>query len=242
MNEEKVLRVEQKNGWVELVINRPERRNAIIPAISVAMKTALADAENDPTVHSVVLRGEDGYFCSGADLKALQAEPPPPWRDQMGETWRGLHLALYGFRKPVIGALEKYAINAGAALALACDLLVVGESAFMQVGEVQQGVGMPMNAAWFSVKTTEQVIARMSLLGDRVPGHKLVELNIATECVADDAVVNRCRELAERLAGFPEGATQRIKEAIIEQRKITDPEKHFPIAKGPSLLNAGKVS
>jgi enoyl-CoA hydratase len=60
---------------------------------------------------------------------------------------RSMHLALYRCKKPIIAALEKFAINSGASLAFACDLIVAGETAFIQISEIQPGVRIPMNAA-----------------------------------------------------------------------------------------------
>jgi enoyl-CoA hydratase/carnithine racemase len=243
MPNSKLVLVERHDGWAEVRLNRPERRNSIIAPLSIAIKEALLELEGDNTVNCVVLRGEGGYFCSGIDLKALQADPPPPWRNEQFSSWRDLHICMYRYSKPIIGAFEKYGINAGAALALACDVLVVGETAFLQIGEIQQGAGMPMNAAWLKLKTTEQVAARLAFLGDRVFGPELVRLGLAAECVADSDVVNRCQEIAARIASFPAGASVTVKQSIIEQRGIADIEAYFSDGGGSTaLLSADKVS
>ena len=236
-----LVRVIPGEGWTEIVLNRPERRNSITAPLSDAVREALAAAADDESTASVILRGEGGFFCSGIDLKALQADPPPPWRERQFEAWRALHIALFRFEKPVIGAFEKYGINAGAALALACDYLVAGESAFLQVGEIQQGARIPMNAAWLRLKVPEQVAARLAFMGDRVTGPELYRLGLAADCVADDVVVARCREVAERIAGFPPGASGEIKRDLIAQRGIDDPEDYFMNQSSPALLTADRV-
>jgi len=243
MPDNKLVLVARHDGWAEVRLNRPERRNSIIAPLSIALKEALLELENDNTVSCVVLRGEGGYFCSGVDLKALQADPPPPWRNQQFSSWRDLHLCMYRYAKPIVGAFEKYGINAGAALALACDILIAGETAFLQIGEIQQGAGMPMNAAWLKLKTTEQVAARLAFLGDRVLGPELVRLGLAAECVPDNNVVDRCQEIAKRIAGFPLGASVTVKQSIIDQRGIADIEAYFSGGGGSTtLLSAEKVS
>ncbi len=233
--------VERHKGWAEVVLNRPERRNSIIAPLSEAVTAAFIALQEDDEVQCVILRGAGGFFCSGIDLKALQADPPPEWRDRQFSSWRSLHKTLFVFDKPVIGAFEKYGINAGSALALACDVLISGESAFLQIGEIQQGSGMPMNAAWLKAKMPEQVSARLAFYGDRVTGLELVRLGIATECVADDAVVDRCREIAERIAGFPAGAARTVKRELITQRGIDDVDAFFRNQTSAALLTAGKV-
>ncbi|MCB1644438.1 MAG: enoyl-CoA hydratase/isomerase family protein [Pseudomonadales bacterium] len=241
MSENPPVIVDKKAGWAELIINRPERRNSIIPPVSHAMREALETLATDDDVACVILRGEGGFFCSGVDLKALQADPPPPWKGDQFNAWRQFHLSMFHFPKPVIGAFEKYGINAGAALAFACDILITGETAFLQVGEIQQGSGMPMNAAWLKLKATEQVAARLAFYGDRISGPEMVRLGLAAESVADDEVVARCREIAERIAGHPAGAAMTIKQGLISQRGIDDPEAFFAESTNTALLTAGMV-
>jgi len=241
MPDENPVLVNREAGWAEVILNRPERRNSVIAPLNDALREALLELDKDTTISSIILRGEDGYFCSGIDLKALQADPAPTWLARQGPSWRELHLALFNLETPVIGAFESYGINAGAALALACDLLIAGQSAFIQIGEIQQGVAAPMNAAWLKIKSSEQVAARLVLYGDRVSAPEMLRLGLATECVEDSEVVDRCRAIAKRLAEFPEGATGNLKRSLIAQRGISDPEQFFPTASGPGLKNAGMV-
>lgn len=199
---------------------------------------AIEHLDADENIAAIVLRGEGGYFCSGIDLKALQAEPPPDWAKKETTDIRDMHLALFHCTTPVIGALERFAINAGASLALACDLIVCGESAFFQIGEIQQGADIPMNAAWLKIKTTEQVAARLTLLGDRVSPKEMLDLGLITEIQSDENVVGRCQEIAAGMAAFPKGASQTIKKSLQAQRQIGDPELFFPKSSANALKSA----
>ncbi|MEZ5550948.1 MAG: enoyl-CoA hydratase/isomerase family protein [Pseudomonadales bacterium] len=241
MSDEQPVIVETHSGWAEIVLNRPERRNSLIAPLASAITDALTRLAADPEIAAVILRGAEGYFCAGVDLKALQADPPPPWRDTQGAEFRRMHLAFYHFPKPIIGAFEGFGINAGAALALACDVLVAGTSAFLQIGELHQGSPIPMNAAWLRIKTTELVAARLAFYADRIKGDELVRLGLAAESVPDDQVLARCRELAERIAGFPAGASVTIKQNLIDQRHIEDPETFFVMRQSNALLTAAQV-
>jgi len=234
--------IEKKAGWAEIVINRPDRRNSLIPPLAGEITQALAELCADDEVSCIILRGEGGYFCSGIDLKALQQDPPPSWAGKDVGDVRSMHIALFNCDKPVIGAFEKFGINAGAALAFACDLLIVGQSAFLQIGEIQQGANIPMNAAWLKIKSTEQVLARLAFYGDRIVGQQIVDMGLANECVDDDAVVARCRELAEKMSAFPKGAPSTIKKSIRDLRGIDDPESFFPKGTNNALLTANQVS
>ncbi len=200
--------------WAELVLNRPERKNAITGPMGAAMAEALATVNASEEIQVLLFRGADGAFCSGLDLKAFNADPAPDWLPEFQHIWRSAHRGLFDCRVPIIGALERYAINGGAALALACDLLVVGEGAFLQVGEVQIGMAAPYNLAWLALRHPESTASRLAMLGDRLQGQALVDLNVAHECVADDAVLATASQLAERLAAYPAGAGARIKSGI----------------------------
>ena len=203
-----------QDGWAELVMNRPERRNAINGELAEGLADGLRQLGGDDEVRVILLRGVGGAFCSGLDLKDFNADPPPDWMPRFSGMWRDVHRALYQCGKPIVGALERFGINGGAALALASDLLVVGEGAFLQVGEVRQGLAAPYNMAWLRLRHGEALAARLTLVGRRFPGKELLAVGIAHECVADAEVVPAARRLAEEMAGYPAGALARIKATL----------------------------
>ncbi len=202
------------DGWAELVLNRPERKNAITGPFGEALSACANELNGDDDVRVVVLRGAGGAFCSGLDLKAFNSDPAPDWLADFQHIWRGAHRALFELRKPLVGALERYAINGGAALALACDLLITGKEAFLQVGEVQIGMAAPYNLAWLTLRHSEAVTAKIALKGERLHGPQLMELGIAAECVDDDDVLTRSHELATQLAGYEGEGLIRIKSGL----------------------------
>ncbi|MBW2281198.1 MAG: enoyl-CoA hydratase/isomerase family protein [Deltaproteobacteria bacterium] len=211
---EPLVRSYVHDGWLEISLNRPKRRNALIGPLVDELFAAFDAADRDDAVHVVLLRGEGGAFCSGLDLKEFAADPPPDWMPAFSGAWRGLHERIFRSRTPLVGALERCAINGGAALALACDLLVAGDEAFLQVGEVQGGMAAPMNVAWLRLRHPESVAMNVALTGRRIAGPELVRLGVALSSVPDETVADRARELAAQLAGYPEGALARIKGAI----------------------------
>ena len=202
------------DGWAEVVLNRPERKNAINGPLGVALTARLAELDARDDVRVILLRGAGGAFCSGLDLKAFNEEPPPAWVGEFQQIWRGAHRSLFNCRKPVIGALKRYAINGGAALAIACDLLIVGETSFLQVGEAQIGMAAPYNLAWLSLRHSEAAMAELVLVGDRQSGPRLVELGFAQQSVKDDQVLATGKALCERMATFPPGGLEQIKKGM----------------------------
>ncbi len=212
------------DGWAEVILNRPERKNAIVGPLGVELERTINDLNANPDVRIVVLRGSEGAFCSGLDLKAFNENPEPDWVKDFQKIWRGAHRALFNCEKPIIGALEKYAINGGAALALACDLLVSGEEAFVQVGEARIGMAAPYNLAWLSLRQSESVISRVTLIGDRIHGKELRELGLAQRVVSDADVLGEAKSLAKELAEFPKEGLRRIKTGIRAAQSFTADE------------------
>ena len=195
-------------------LNRPERRNALVGPLAVELAEAIEGLNVDDSVSVIAIGGAGGAFCSGLDLKAFNQDPQPDWVAGFGDLWRRVHRALFDSDRIVVGALERAAVNGGAALALACDFLVAGEQSFLQVGEIQQGMAAPMNTAWLLLRHPESVAARVALLGDRINGPELVTLGLAHASVADDEVWEAALALADRLAAHDPTGARRIKTSI----------------------------
>lgn len=191
--------VERTGRRVDIVLNRPERRNAVTRTLAVQLRDALVAVSADDSVGAVVLRGAGGAFCSGLDLQAAG----PGLVDAPGEAWVAVHAALYSCRPPVVAALERFAINAGAALVLGSGLCVAGEGSFLQVSEIAMGVAAPMNQAWLHLRHSPAVADRVTLVGDRIEAFELLRLGIVTEVVADADVVTRAQALADVIASHP---------------------------------------
>lgn len=199
------------DGWAEVMLNRPERKNSLTGPLADDMIEALESLVDDADTRVVVIGGAGGAFCSGLDLAEFQADEPAPWVAGFGELWGRAHELLFALSQPIITAVERYSINGGSALALAGDICIVGEKTFMEVSEARMGMAAPRNLFWLNQRHSEAVVARLTLLGDRVPGPELLRLGLATEMVADDQVLPRARELATQLAGYPAGGLAAIK-------------------------------
>ena len=160
----------RKDGVAEIVLNRPARRNAVTGPLAKRLHEEIVAATEDDEVAVLLIRGAGGAFCSGLDLGEFRADPPPDWMPDFSGLWLDVHSALYDCPKPIVVALERFAINAGSALALAADLLVAGEQAFLHVGEIQMGMAAPMNMAWLRLRHPESVAARLAIVGSSLRG------------------------------------------------------------------------
>lgn len=225
--------VERHGARADVVLNRPDKRNALTVPMMAQLRDAFLQLAADDTVHAVLVRGAGGALCSGLDLKAINADPAPDWVPDLQRVWREANVAMASCPKPMVCALQKYAINGGAPIAFACDFLVAGQSAYILVGEVQRGMAAPNNLAWLQGKYGEAVALRFALLGDPVPAPELLRLGIAHAVVADDAVLAEAEALADRLAGFPAEATQALKRRLraMGRSGLSDPTSWFAQAR-----------
>jgi enoyl-CoA hydratase/carnithine racemase len=195
-------------------LNRPERRNALTGPLAEELAEVIESLNADDTVSVLAIGGAGGAFCSGLDLTEFNLDPRPDWVPHFAATWQRVHRALFDSAHVVVGALERAAVNGGAALALASDFLVAGDTAFLQVGEIQQGMAAPMNMAWLRLRHSEALAARVALLGDRIAGPALVDLGLAHASVPDGEVWDAALALAGRLAAHDAGGIRRIKTSL----------------------------
>ncbi len=207
------VRVQAHDGWGELILSRPARKNALIGPMASELRAGLA-ALMAGGARAIVLRGDGGVFCSGLDVDAFAEDPAPDWRAGWSQEWAGWHLDLFHCRAVIICALERYAINAGASMALAADLLIAGETSSLLIGEAALGMHAPMNLAWLRLRTHEAIAAQLALGARRTSAADLLRLGLAYEVVADDDVAPRALALAAQLAGYPGQGLAAIKTAL----------------------------
>jgi len=240
MDSQQVL-LERSGHVAEVILNRPERKNAITGPVAQGLQDAVEVCGADPEVRVILLRGASGVFCSGLDLKEFNADPRPDWLPGFQAAWRGVHERIYATDKAVVCALEGYAINAGSALALSADFIVAGEGAFLQVGEVRQGRPAPMNLAWLSMRHGDALARRMMLLGHRIVGDELLRLGIAHDVVEDDLVLTTARALAEELAELPPAGISATKRILRRMDLPGRPNDWFALA-AEAAADAGRAS
>lgn len=199
----------QRDGNVaEIILARPHRRNALTPAMMAALTEVISETGADDHVGAIVVRGQDGFFCSGLDLKEISTSNAP------AQAWTSVHAALAAIDMPVVAAVEGGAINAGAALALACDLLVVGEDSYIQIKEAEMGMTPPVNAAWLALRYPPSVGLQLALTCRRFTGRDLHRLGVALDVVATRDVAKHAHALAAQLAAYPRQGASAAKVAL----------------------------
>jgi enoyl-CoA hydratase/carnithine racemase len=207
--------VERYGRCAELVLNRPEKRNALIVPMMDEMREAIEAFSADDAISAVLIRGAGGTYCAGMDLEARRADPPPEWLPRSQQAWGDFHIALWNCPKPVVGAVERAAIAGGSALCFACDFIVAGENARIGATEARLGMaGAPVNLAWLMTRWGYNTAVQITQSAKLHNGHELKAMGIAYAVAPDDAVLEAARTLADELCQNPLPAMAAMKRTI----------------------------
>ncbi len=197
-----VLRSTRDGAVAILELNRPSAKNSLNHDLLVALRRELAAAKHDGTVRAVVITGADGVFCAGADITTfdvLRQQSLLGDREALGgDIWS----ALGTYRKPVIAAVEGLALGGGCELALACDIVIAGESAKFGVPEVKLGVipgGGGTQRLIHAVGKSKAMA--MLLTGDFISAQKACGDGIVADTVPPDSTtLDHALKMAQRIA------------------------------------------
>ena len=191
------------DGVTRVSLNRPDKRNALNPDLRAALIESVATAIDDADSRAIVITGTGGHFCAGGDIDSMAGLAVKSGRARMKVNHKMVRL-LAESEKPVIAAVEGYAVGAGAGIALLADTVIVGEDAtigfpFFKVGLV------PDYGLLFSLpRRVGEARARQLLLYARmVKGAQAAAIGLADELVPDEAVQDRALECARELAAMP---------------------------------------
>jgi len=209
------IRVETRDRVTTVVMDRPERRNAVDGPMAAELAEAFRRFDADPGADVAVLHGAGGHFCAGADLTAVGTERgnriSPDGDGPMGPT----RLAL---GKPVIAAVEGYAVAGGLELALWCDLRVVASDAVFGVFCRRWGVPLVDGG---TVRLPRVVgtgrALDMILTGRPVPAAEALEFGLATRVVDPGTTRAAAEALARELARFPQTCLRNDRRSALEQ-------------------------
>jgi 2-(1,2-epoxy-1,2-dihydrophenyl)acetyl-CoA isomerase len=195
------------DGVLTLTLNRPAARNALSRAMLDALARLLAEAEADPAIGAIVITGAGGAFCAGGDVKGMAHRQR---RNQRAVAGR-----LHTMPKPTIAAIPGAAAGAGLSIALACDLRVMAEPAFMTTAFARVGFSGDYGGTYFLTKLVGAAKAReMYFLSDRVDAAEALRLGLASRVVPAEALAAEAQALAARLAAGPRVALAYMKENL----------------------------
>lgn len=188
-------------GVLRITLNRPERLNAFNQAQHEGLIAALEQAERDPAVRCVVITGAGRAFCAGQDLEAIGDLPVGDLVRRYYNRWV---MQIRSLEKPVLAAVNGVAAGAGVSLALACDLIVMAESAAFLQAFVRIGLVPDSGASYFLPRLIGYHKAmELALFGERVSAADALALGLCNRVVPDDQLEAAVAEWAGRLARGP---------------------------------------
>jgi 2-(1,2-epoxy-1,2-dihydrophenyl)acetyl-CoA isomerase len=212
-----VLRVERRDGWWKLVLNRPDKLNSFNEALHVALYAALGEAAEARDCRALVLTGAGRGFCAGQDLgdRKPGAGGPPDLGHTLERFYNPLIRRIRVLPKPVVCAVNGVAAGAGANIAIACDIVLAAESAkfiqsFSRIALVPDSGG-----TFLLPRLIGEARARaLMFTADPLPAATAAEWGMIWKAVPDDVLQAEAEALAARLALQSTEGLARIKQAL----------------------------
>lgn len=220
------LQFEMREAVAVITLNRPDALNALTVQVAVDFKRAFAEAR-ERGARAIVLTGAGRAFCAGGDLREMQKIAQHEGRLEafFDEPLQLLHECVLLIRQtplPVIAAVNGAASGAGCNLALACDLVIAGESAKFNEAFIRIGLTPDCGGSFILPRLTGwKIAAELLMTGDVVLAARAAELGMINTVVADVDMMESALQLAGRLAAAPTAAIARIKE-LLEQSANND--------------------
>lgn len=206
--------VEYEDGLVIITINRPEAKNAVNRAVSYGVCAAVDELDARDDLRVGILTGAGGTFCSGMDLKAfLRGEVTRvEGRGIMG-------IAMTPPKKPLIAAVEGYALAGGFEAMLACDLTVASRDAKFGIPEVKRGLAAAAGGLMRLPRVIPQRIAmEMALTGDMISAERAAQFGLINVLTEPGQALAEAKKLAARIIANAPLSVAASKRVIVEQR------------------------
>ncbi|MEH6590931.1 MAG: crotonase/enoyl-CoA hydratase family protein [Halioglobus sp.] len=212
MSEEQVVLVDVADGVMTITLNRPKAKNAVNRAVAVAVAAAIDELDSNDDIRVAIITGAGGTFCAGMDLKAFVTGELPSVE---GRGFAGLTEAPP--KKPLIAAVEGYALAGGLELAISCDLMVAADNAQFGIPEAKRGLAA---AAGGLMKLPRQIPPRLAmelaLTGDFIGAERAYQVGLINEVVPAGTALEAAKKLAAKISANGPLAVTISKQVIIE--------------------------
>jgi enoyl-CoA hydratase/carnithine racemase len=208
-----------------ITLNRPEVRNALSDTLTPALRSMIRTCGENPAVHVLLITGAGNAFCAGGNVKGMGAHRDPTKLAMsfdekvadLQERQRLLTGALVSVRKPTIAALPGPAVGAGLAIAMACDIRIAAQSAFVSTGYLRVGLSGDYGIAWLLTRLVGTARAReLMLTSEKVDATRCEAIGLVNRVVADEALQDEAFALAKSLAEGPTLALRYVKDNLDE--------------------------
>ncbi|HVO23097.1 MAG TPA: crotonase/enoyl-CoA hydratase family protein [Candidatus Margulisiibacteriota bacterium] len=200
------IRYEVEDGRARITLARPDKHNAITPLLLEELENALWEADDDCSVHCVVLRGEGASFCSGYDLTALGGPKRPghrTGRSHDDDIWliernnRRIR-ALWEMHKPCVAQVHGNCLAGGTDLAMACDIVIAAEDARIGFPAARTMGALPNNLWMYNCGP--QWAKRLQLTGDSITGADAAKIGLVMKAVPANVLEDEVEGLADRFS------------------------------------------
>ena len=194
-------------------LNRPEARNALSPNVRQILADHFTALGSDETTRCIILTGGEKIFAGGADIKDMVERSAVEMLSGRGNRfWQ----AVASCPKPVIAAVNGWALGGGCELAMHADIIVAGEGAKFGQPEVKVGIMPGAGGTQRLTRAVGKFLAMKILLtGEPVPARDALAMGLVSEVVPDDEVLPRAIAMAKTIASMPPLAVVQIKEAVL---------------------------
>lgn len=201
--------VTRDDGVLIIRLNRPAESNAVNQALARGVSAAMDELDNDPTLRIGVITGSHKAFCAGMDLKAyLQGDMPATERGFAGVTRKPPE-------KPLIAAIEGFAVAGGLEIALSCDLIVAARGAKLGVPEPKRGlVAAAGGLIRLPKRIPYQIAMQLAITGDYIDAERAYEIGLVNELCEPGQALDRALILARRVVSNAPLAVQASKAII----------------------------
>ena len=227
------LKASRRDATLILTLSNPGAKNALHPDMYAAALETLSTAERDASVRAVVLTGADNFFCAGGNLNRLleNRSKDPTVQAAAIDSLNHWIDAIRDCPKPVIAAVDGAAAGAGFSLALACDMIVAGESAKFVMAYVKVGLTPDGGGSWFLAQALpRQLASEMLFEGKPVLAPRLHQHGLVNRVVPDGTALDAALAWADELAELSPNAVERIK-ALLRDAPGNSLSQHFDVEK-----------
>jgi len=202
---------ERSGSILRITLNRPAKKNAMTSSMYVEFAEILNDAAKDDDVSVVLWDGAGDSFSAGNDLEDFLKHPPGPGESPQAQ----LANALLNFDKPLIAAVQGFAIGGGTTLLTHCDFVFAGESAKFQLPFINLGLVPEFGSTWSLPARAGHIrAAELIMLGLPFDGKVAAEIGLVTRVVPDERLLDVAIGVADTLSAKPPGALQACKRLL----------------------------
>jgi len=212
------VRTERREAVGIVTLDRPEKRNALSPALMEELATAVAAYDTDGDVRCIVIAGSDEVFAAGADIKAMSERS---FQDVIERSTIGFWHQLAACRTPLIAAVSGFALGGGCELALLCDMIVASETAEFGQPEITLGIipgggGTQRLARVIGKQRTMDLV----LTGRRIGAEDALALGFVNRVAPKDQWLDEALDLAAVVARRPPLAVKIAKQAVLAAEEM----------------------